>query len=82
MGLSSKPMTMTTEDGAITDVAGLRVGHHTDARRPTGCTVVIAEAGATSIKDMGKVMAALKARHAGRMDFSKASGATKALLGG
>jgi uncharacterized protein YqeY len=42
----------------------------------------IAEAGATSIKDMGKVMAALKARHAGRMDFSKASGATRALLGG
>jgi L-aminopeptidase/D-esterase-like protein len=33
--------------GAITDVAGLRVGHHTDPRRPTGCTVVIAEGGAT-----------------------------------
>jgi L-aminopeptidase/D-esterase-like protein len=33
--------------GAITDVAGLRVGHATDARRPTGCTVVIADGGAT-----------------------------------
>ena len=52
MGLSSKPMTMTTEDGAITDVAGLRVGHHTDARRPTGCTVVLAEAGATCSVDV------------------------------
>jgi uncharacterized protein YqeY len=40
----------------------------------------IAEAGAKSIKDMGKVMAALKARHAGQMDFAKASAATKALL--
>jgi uncharacterized protein YqeY len=40
----------------------------------------IAEAGAKSIKDMGKVMAALKSRHAGQMDFAKASAATKALL--
>ena len=41
----------------------------------------IAEAGATSIKDMGKVMAALKSRYAGQMDFGKASGAVKAKLG-
>ncbi|MGE8621137.1 MAG: P1 family peptidase, partial [Achromobacter spanius] len=32
--------------GSITQVAGLRVGHYTDTRRPTGCTVIIAEAGA------------------------------------
>jgi len=32
--------------GSITDVAGLRVGHYTDPRRPTGCTVVIADGGA------------------------------------
>jgi L-aminopeptidase/D-esterase-like protein len=32
--------------GGLTDVAGLRVGHFTDARRPTGCTVVLAGAGA------------------------------------
>jgi L-aminopeptidase/D-esterase-like protein len=31
--------------GCLTDVSGLRVGHFTDARRPTGCTVVIAEGG-------------------------------------
>jgi uncharacterized protein YqeY len=41
----------------------------------------IGETGAASIKDMGKVMAVLKARHAGQMDFSRASAATKALLG-
>jgi hypothetical protein len=41
---------------------------------------VIAELGAASIKDMGKVMAALKERYAGRMDFGKASAATKAAL--
>jgi uncharacterized protein YqeY len=41
----------------------------------------IVEAGATSEKDMGKVMAALKSRYAGRMDFAKASAAVKAKLG-
>lgn len=32
--------------GGLTDVTGLRVGHFTDTRRPTGCTVVLAESGA------------------------------------
>jgi L-aminopeptidase/D-esterase-like protein len=32
--------------GSICDVAALAVGHHTDARRPTGCTVVLCAAGA------------------------------------
>lgn len=27
--------------GSITDVGGIRVGHYTDTRRPTGCTVVL-----------------------------------------
>jgi L-aminopeptidase/D-esterase-like protein len=33
--------------GSLTDVAGLKVGHFTDRRRPTGCTVVLCEQGAT-----------------------------------
>ncbi|MEZ5829247.1 MAG: GatB/YqeY domain-containing protein [Hyphomicrobiales bacterium] len=41
----------------------------------------IAETNAASVKDMGKVMAALKGRYAGQMDFSKASAAVKAKLG-
>jgi uncharacterized protein YqeY len=41
----------------------------------------IAEANAQSVKDMGKVMAALKARYAGQMDFAKASALVKAKLG-
>jgi uncharacterized protein YqeY len=40
----------------------------------------IAEAGAESVRDMGKVMAALKSRYAGQMDFGKASAAVKAKL--
>ena len=40
----------------------------------------ISEVGATSIKDMGKVMAELKAKYAGQLDFGKASGVIKSLL--
>lgn len=49
MGLSDTPDAHPSpgaDEGAITDVAGLRVGHFTDPRRPTGCTVVLAEEGA------------------------------------
>jgi uncharacterized protein YqeY len=42
----------------------------------------VASAGATSIKDMGGVMAALKAKYAGQMDFAKASAAVKKTLAG
>lgn len=41
----------------------------------------IAETGAASAKDMGKVMAVLKGKYAGQMDFSKASAVVKGLLG-
>jgi uncharacterized protein YqeY len=42
----------------------------------------VATAGATSIKDMGGVMAALKAKYAGQMDFAKASAVVKKTLAG
>jgi uncharacterized protein YqeY len=42
----------------------------------------IAETGAASMKDMGKVVAALKAKYTGQMDFGKASAAVKAALNG
>lgn len=42
---------------------------------------IITEIGAAGIKDMGKVMAALRERYAGQMDFGKASGTIKAQLG-
>lgn len=41
---------------------------------------VVAEIGASSIKDMGKVMAELKVRFAGQMDFAKVGGAVKQRL--
>jgi uncharacterized protein YqeY len=42
----------------------------------------IAETGATSVKDMGKVVNALKNAHPGEMDFARASAIVRGLLGG
>ncbi|HWI84126.1 P1 family peptidase [Ramlibacter sp.] len=42
----------TRRCGAITDVAGIEVGHFTDPRRPTGCSVVIARDGAVGGVDV------------------------------
>lgn len=53
-----------------------------EAEAKAAAQKVIAELGASSMKDMGKVMAALKERHAGQMDFARASGLVKALLSG
>ena len=40
------------EGRGITDVDGIRVGHHTSPRRPTGCTVVLCEEGAVAGVDV------------------------------
>jgi hypothetical protein len=42
---------------------------------------VMQELGAESLKDMGRTMAALRERYAGRMDFAKASAIVKKRLG-
>jgi uncharacterized protein len=42
----------------------------------------VASTGAKTVKDMGGVMAALKAKYAGQMDFAKASAAVKKALAG
>jgi L-aminopeptidase/D-esterase-like protein len=47
---SAKPQ--RNPQGSLTDVPGLRVGHFTSSERPTGCTVVLAEAGATAGVDV------------------------------
>jgi uncharacterized protein len=45
-------------------------------------SAVMAETGAAGIKDMGKVIGALKTKYAGQMDFAKASALVKAALSG
>ena len=46
----------------------------------TAIASIIAETGAASMKDMGKVMGALKAKYAGQLDMGKANGIIKARL--
>ncbi|MCP4659374.1 MAG: P1 family peptidase, partial [bacterium] len=48
----SPPAAEPAAASGLTAVDGLRVGHHTLAERPTGCTVVVAEAGATAGVDV------------------------------
>jgi uncharacterized protein len=51
-----------------------------DAEVQAAVTQAIAESGASSMKDMGKVIATLKGRYAGRMDFGKVGPFVKELL--
>ena len=44
------------------------------------CEETVKKVGATSVKDMGKVMGMLKSKHADTLDFSKVSGIIKGLL--
>ena len=51
-----------------------------DAGTRAAIAEAIAETAAAGPKDMGKVIAAVKAKHAGRIDFGKASGLVKEML--
>jgi uncharacterized protein YqeY len=53
-----------------------------DAAIEAAVAEAVAAAGAKTVKDMGGVMAALKAKYAGQMDFAKASAAVKKALTG
>jgi uncharacterized protein YqeY len=52
-----------------------------DAEVKSVIAAIIQETGAQSVKDMGKVMAGLKAKYAGQMDMAKAGAVVKGLLG-
>lgn len=54
----------------------------TAAEADAAIAAALAETGAASIKDIGRVIGALKTKYAGRMDIGKASAAVKAKLGG
>jgi uncharacterized protein len=51
-----------------------------DAETKAAIEAAIAETGAASLKDMSKVVGALRGKYAGRMDFGKASGLVKEML--
>jgi uncharacterized protein YqeY len=51
-----------------------------DDEMKAAIAAAVQETGAATIKDMGKVIGALKARYTGQMDFAKASGLVKGML--
>jgi len=78
----NRPELAANERGEIAVIRTFMPAQMDDTAMKAAVAKTIAEVGAASIKDMGKVMAVLKERFAGQMDFSKASAATKDALSG
>lgn len=68
------------ERGEISIIQEFLPAQMSDAEANAAIADIIAKEGASGVKDMGKVMAALKAAYAGKMDFGKASSMVKAAL--
>ena len=75
-----RPELAKAEREEITIIQEFLPRQMSEAEVEAAARAVIAETGAASMKDMGKVIAALKERYAGQMDFARASGTVKALL--
>ena len=69
------------ERGEIAIIHSFMPKQLSDDEMKTEIQKTIRETGAQGMKDMGKVMGALKQRYAGRMDMGKAGGIVKSLLG-
>lgn len=76
-----RPELAAKEREEITIIAEFMPKQLSDEEALEAIRQVIAEVGATSIKDMGKCMALLKERYPGQLDFGKASAQIKSLLG-
>ncbi len=79
---NARPELAETENGEIAVIESFLPRQLGEAEVKAAIAAAVAEAGASSMRDMGKVIAVLKGRYAGQMDFAKASGLVKAALGG
>lgn len=70
------------EEGEIAVIESFLPRQMDEAAMQEAVAAAVAEAGATSIKDMGKAMAILKAKHGAVLDMAKAGPMVKARLGG
>lgn len=77
----NRPELVAKEEAEIATIESFLPQQMDEAQIAAAVEAAIAEAGATSVKDMGKVMAALK-KHGGALDMSKANPLVKAKLGG
>ncbi|ANP86553.1 GatB/YqeY domain-containing protein [Rhizobium leguminosarum] len=79
---NSRPELAAKERAEITVIQDFMPKQLSDSEVRANVSAIITETGAAGAKDMGKVMAALKERYAGQMDFAKASATVKELLNG
>ena len=70
------------EEEEIAIISGYLPKQMSDAEMATAIDAAIKETGAAGMKDMGKVIGALRGKYAGQMDMGKASAAVKAKLSG
>ncbi len=77
-----RPELAAQEREEIAIIAGYLPSQMSEEEAKAAIAGVVTEIGAQGMKDMGKVMGALKQRYAGRMDFGKASPIVKGLLAG
>jgi uncharacterized protein YqeY len=68
------------EQAEVAVIEGFLPQQMDEAELAAAIDAIVTETGAASVKDMGRVMAVLKERHAGQIDMSKASAAVKARL--
>lgn len=78
----NRPELAAKEEAEIAVIEGFLPQQMDEAAMQDAVRAAIAEAGAASVKDMGKVMAILRAKHAATMDLSRAGPMVKAALGG
>ncbi len=79
---NARPELADGEKAEITVISSFLPQQMGDADIQAAIAAAIAETGAANMKDMGKVVASLRAKFAGQMDFGKASGMVKAALSG
>jgi uncharacterized protein YqeY len=77
----ARPELAKQERDEIAIIQGYLPKQMSDAEMKAAIDAAIKETGAAGVKDMGKVIGALKGKYAGQMDFGKASGMVKAALG-
>ncbi len=77
---NGRPELAEGERAEIAVIQGYLPKQMDEAETRAAIQAAIAETGAASMKDMGKVVGALRGRYAGQMDFSKASALVKEML--
>ena len=79
---NNRPELAAQEKGEIEVISSYLPKQMDECAVAEAIKAAIAETGAASMKDMGKVIGVLKGKYTGQMDFAKASAAVKAALSG